>query len=169
MHCVFGRFVLYVSYINSNIHIYIHNLICGVFLAEALLFWEHVVSHLFSGVVSKPWAVRISSGKSPTPPLVYICDFFSLSMSLSLSLCLCLCLSLSLSVSLTLSSERPIDNRFLPDLSLNSHLYEYRFLLFIWHCPSVSISFIPDISIAPLQIHYYSEALWTTPLILHRS
>ena len=30
-------------------------------------------------------------------------------------------------------------------------------------------SFIPDISIAPLQVHYYSEALLTTALILCRS
>jgi len=30
-------------------------------------------------------------------------------------------------------------------------------------------SFIPDISIAPLQVHYYSEALQTTALILCRS
>ena len=30
-------------------------------------------------------------------------------------------------------------------------------------------SFIPDISIAPLQVHYYSEALPTTILILCRS
>jgi len=29
-------------------------------------------------------------------------------------------------------------------------------------------SFIPDISIAPLQVHYYSEALPTTALILCR-
>jgi len=27
-------------------------------------------------------------------------------------------------------------------------------------------SFIPDVSIAPLQVHYYSEALPTTALIL---
>jgi len=30
-------------------------------------------------------------------------------------------------------------------------------------------SFIPDISIAPLQFHYYSEALKTTALILYWS
>jgi len=30
-------------------------------------------------------------------------------------------------------------------------------------------SFIPDISIAPLQVHYYSEALLTTALTLCRS
>jgi len=30
-------------------------------------------------------------------------------------------------------------------------------------------SFIEDISIAPLQVHYYSEALPTTALILYRS
>jgi len=30
-------------------------------------------------------------------------------------------------------------------------------------------SFIPDISIVPLQFHYYSEALPTTALILCRS
>jgi len=30
-------------------------------------------------------------------------------------------------------------------------------------------SFIPDISIAPLQVHYYSEALPTTALILCKS
>jgi len=29
-------------------------------------------------------------------------------------------------------------------------------------------SFIPYSSIAPLQVHYYSEALPTTALILHR-
>jgi len=30
-------------------------------------------------------------------------------------------------------------------------------------------SFIPDISIPPLQVHYYSEVLPTTVLILYRS
>jgi len=30
-------------------------------------------------------------------------------------------------------------------------------------------SFIPDISIAPLQVHYYSEVLSTTALILCQS
>ena len=34
--------------------------------------------------------------------------------------------------------------------------------------PLVS-SFIPDISIEPLQVHYYSEALPTTALILCQS
>ena len=31
---------------------------------------------------------------------------------------------------------------------------------------SLNNSFIPDISIAPLQVHYYSEALLTTALVL---
>jgi len=36
-------------------------------------------------------------------------------------------------------------------------------------CCIIIHSFIPDISIAPLQVHYYSEALPTTALILCQS
>ena len=39
-------------------------------------------------------------------------------------------------------------------------------LLIVEHSSRTFHSFIPDISIAPFQVHYYSEALPTTALIL---
>src|SRR6218665_47796 len=47
-------------------------------------------------------------------------------------------------------------------LSSNLMALPYR----IYHLTTECSSFLPDISIAPLQVHYYSEALPTTALIL---
>src|SRR6218665_397275 len=47
-------------------------------------------------------------------------------------------------------------------LSSNLMALPYR----IYHLTTECSSFLPDISIAPLQVHYYSEVLPTTALIL---
>src|SRR6218665_724313 len=47
-------------------------------------------------------------------------------------------------------------------LSSNLMALPYR----IYHLTTECSSFLPDISIAPLRVHYYSEALLTTALIL---
>jgi len=39
----------------------------------------------------------------------------------------------------------------------------------LYYLQTTGPTFIPDISIAPLQVHYYSEAFATTALILCRS
>ena len=53
------------------------------------------------------------------------------------------------------------------DLPVRSSLARKSFHLV--ELPFVIATFIPDISIAPLHVHYYSEVLLTTALILCRS
>src|SRR6218665_1258283 len=101
------------------------------------------------------------------PPFIpSTCLGLSLCLSIfSLSVCLPTCLHAVLSVCLlhSLAFSQPIhSSECLPfDLKVNSFIHSFRPFLMNAHTHTLIHSFIQIISIAPLQVHVYSEALPT--------